>query len=110
MLDSDLNFELLDNLINTYRPEYLWLPKKNEKFINSGKLILNIFDYSLIKLSDNEENLLHDDLGLLLTTSGSTGSPKLVKLTYENIFFNAKSISQYLSIDEEERHYIIPMY
>ena len=103
MLDSDLNFELLDNLINTYRPEYLWLPKKNEKFINSGKLILNIFDYSLIKLSDNEENLLHDDLGLLLTTSGSTGSPKLVKLTYENIFFNAKSISQYLSIDEEER-------
>ena len=69
MIDSDLNFELLDNLINTYRPEYLWLPKKNEKFINSGKLILNIFDYSLIKLSDNEENLLHDDLGLLLTTS-----------------------------------------
>lgn len=103
MLNSDLDYELLDNLISTYNPEYLWIPKKDKKLINKGELILNIYDYSLIKLSFNKKNLLHDDLGLLLTTSGSTGSPKLVKLTYENIFSNAESISKYLSIDEKER-------
>ncbi len=103
MLNSDLNYEMLDNLISTYNPEYLWIPTKNKKLINQGKLVLNIYDYSLIKLSFNKKNILHDDLGLLLTTSGSTGSPKLVKLTYENIFSNAKSISKYLAIDEKER-------
>ena len=103
MLNSDLNYEMLENLISTYNPEYLWIPTKDKKLINQGNLVLNIYDYSLIKLSFNKKNILHDDLGLLLTTSGSTGSPKLVKLTYENIFSNAKSISQYLSIDEEER-------
>lgn len=40
---------------------------------------------------------------MLLTTSGSTGSPKLVRLSKENILENAKSIAQYLDIDQNER-------
>ena len=36
---------------------------------------------------------LHPDLALLLTTSGSTGSPKLVRLTTDNVLANAKSIA-----------------
>ena len=103
MLDSNLDRNLLDDLITTYKPEYLWIPQNDKRLINYGELILNIFDYSLIKLSFNKKILLHDDLGLLLTTSGSTGSPKLVKLTYENIFSNAQAISEYLSINEKER-------
>ncbi|OPE45690.1 AMP-binding protein, partial [Mycolicibacterium diernhoferi] len=42
---------------------------------------------------------LHPDLALLLSTSGSTGSPKLVRLSYENLDSNAKAIAQYLGID-----------
>jgi len=40
---------------------------------------------------------------LLLTTSGSTGSPKLVRISYKNIEANAASIAEYLAIDENER-------
>ena len=103
MLDSNLDSELLEKLIRTYKPDYLWVPKKDKDLINRREIVINILDYSLIKLSYSNEYLLHNNLGLLLTTSGSTGSPKLVKLTYENIYANAESISDYLSIDENER-------
>jgi len=41
---------------------------------------------------------LHPSLALLLSTSGSTGSPKLVRLSAENIEANAASIATYLGI------------
>jgi acyl-CoA synthetase (AMP-forming)/AMP-acid ligase II len=41
----------------------------------------------------------HPDLAVLLSTSGSTGSPKLVKLSLGNLSANAASIAEYLEID-----------
>lgn len=46
---------------------------------------------------------LHPDLRVLLSTSGSTGSPKLVRLTERNLLANAEAIVSYLGIDAEER-------
>ncbi len=41
---------------------------------------------------------LHPDLALLLSTSGSTGSPKLVRLSQENLTSNAAAIGASLGI------------
>ena len=41
---------------------------------------------------------LHEDLALLLSTSGSTGSPKLVRLSRENLSANAAAIAAYLDL------------
>lgn len=41
---------------------------------------------------------LHPDLALLLSTSGSTGSAKLVRLSWENVQFNARQIAESLAI------------
>lgn len=46
---------------------------------------------------------LHDDLALLMSTSGSTGSPKLVRLSYTNLTSNAAAIAEYLAISETDR-------
>jgi long-chain acyl-CoA synthetase len=46
---------------------------------------------------------LHPALRLLLSTSGSTGSPKLVRLSQDNLQANARSIAQYLGLGPEER-------
>jgi acyl-CoA synthetase (AMP-forming)/AMP-acid ligase II len=44
----------------------------------------------------------HADLGLLLTTSGSTGDPKLVRLSWQAVGANARAIAQALGIDGGE--------
>jgi acyl-coenzyme A synthetase/AMP-(fatty) acid ligase len=46
---------------------------------------------------------LHPDLALLLSTSGSTGSPKLVRLSATNLQANAESIAEYLNIGPADR-------
>jgi hypothetical protein len=40
---------------------------------------------------------------LLLTTSGSTGSPRLVRLSHENVASNAAAIADYLGLGESDR-------
>ena len=46
---------------------------------------------------------LTPDLAVLLSTSGTTGSPKLVKLSREAIDANARSIGEYLGLSGQER-------
>ncbi|MDF3341615.1 AMP-binding protein [Mycolicibacterium septicum] len=46
---------------------------------------------------------LHDDLALLMSTSGSTGSPKLVRLSHTNLASNAAAIAEYLGVGETDR-------
>lgn len=44
-----------------------------------------------------------ESLALLLSTSGSTGSKKLVRLTQANLRSNAGSIAEYLGIDAQDK-------
>ena len=46
---------------------------------------------------------IHADLTLLLTTSGSTGSPKLVRLSSRSLDSNAIAIVEYLGLTPDER-------
>jgi acyl-CoA synthetase (AMP-forming)/AMP-acid ligase II len=46
---------------------------------------------------------LHPELALLLTTSGSTGSPRLVRLSSRNLQANADAIGQYLRLSPADR-------
>jgi len=46
---------------------------------------------------------LHPDLALLLSTSGSTGAPKLVRLSPDNLDANARAIATYLGLRDDDR-------
>jgi acyl-CoA synthetase (AMP-forming)/AMP-acid ligase II len=46
--------------------------------------------------------LAHPELSVLLTTSGSTGNPKLVRLSRTAVLTNAEQIAEVLGIDENE--------
>ncbi len=46
---------------------------------------------------------LHPELALLVSTSGSTGSPKLARLSHRNLVSNAESIADYLRLTPRDR-------
>ena len=98
LLDAKINKSLLKNLIITYSPDFIWLPKQNKY---NAKFIFG--NYELVALQSKKTKEIHPDLSLLLSTSGSTGSPKMIKLSKKNLQANALSISQYLGINEQDR-------
>ena len=72
--------------------------------------IIHTFDPDVIVGPNgwNERNVgtqrdLHPNLRLLLSTSGSTGSPKLVRLSDDNLQSNACSIASYLGLTPDDR-------
>ena len=50
-----------------------------------------------------DDDAVNPQLGLLLSTSGSTGDRKLVRLSYGNMQANCDSIIEYLGITSDER-------
>ena len=52
---------------------------------------------------DAAGHVLHPDLALLMSTSGSTGSPKLVRLSHRNLVSNARAIAAYLGLTPADR-------
>lgn len=113
LLDGSKDLELVFDLIGIYQPEYIWMPTTRVSEIG-GDTIYTYHEYSLQEMSyyeslDNKK--INSELLLCLTTSGSTGSPKLVRLSERNLESNAESIAQYLNITENERPITsLPMY
>lgn len=103
MIDESLNKELLLKLVKKYSPEYVWLPKHRIIEFSYINILFYFKEYALIKLNHSKKYELHNDLALLLSTSGSTGSPKLVRITLKNLESNANSIVEYLNLTQEER-------
>jgi acyl-CoA synthetase (AMP-forming)/AMP-acid ligase II len=58
--------------------------------------------YVAAKASGDLDRALNPSLALLLTTSGSTGSPKLVRLSAANLGANAGAIAAYLGLGPGE--------
>lgn len=109
MLEADKAKQVIDGLIEVYQPRYIWLPVERKSDFE-GMVIAELEGYYMIERQYTRYEI-HSEIALLLTTSGSTGSPKLVKLTAKNLLSNASSIAEYLNIDDNERPITsLPMY
>ena len=111
MLDAKKDVGLLTELCKYYRPSFIWCPVEKSSLFDKYILVFDMDGYCFLKTTEEFISDIYPDLALLLTTSGSTGSPKLVRLSYENLHSNAESIAQYLDITSEERPITsLPMY
>lgn len=101
LLNARMEQNLLDNLLAAYRPEYLWLPRERSGSFG-GSPLLERWGYVLLPTGASPP-ALHQELSLLLTTSGSTGSPKLVRHSYANLEANARNITAFFGLSPEDR-------
>jgi acyl-CoA synthetase (AMP-forming)/AMP-acid ligase II len=62
-----------------------------------------VVDRGVLERRSGSRHVLHDDLALLMSTSGSTGSPKLVRLSQDNVQSNAEAIVASLGIRPTDR-------
>ena len=90
-------------IFKDYQPNYIFISKKNNsifKKVCSEKYIF--FDQSLMKNKLTKEKKMNKNLSLLLSTSGSMGSIKFVKLSTSNLKYNTDSIINYLKINKKD--------
>lgn len=106
LLNAAIDKGLLNTLYETYSPSYFWMPaKQNEKY----EVIYEFKEFVLVKTGEEAPDM-HPELSMLMTTSGTTGSPKLVRHKYGNIEHNAKNVAEVFGWTEDDRGIIdLPM-
>lgn len=105
LLSGDIDKESLIELTSRYEPDYIWEKQKPNK-----EYLFCYRNYGLLKANTRITKEIHPALSVLLSTSGSTGSSKLTRLTQNNLQANASSIAEYLSLNDLERPVtVLPM-
>lgn len=95
LMNDPIEQEMLESIVATYEPLFLLGGIE----VDGYEAVSN----ALYKRIGKQSYDVHEDVALLLSTSGTTGNPKYVKLSYRNIQANAESIVTYLNITERER-------
>jgi acyl-coenzyme A synthetase/AMP-(fatty) acid ligase len=102
IISSDLDIKFIFNIVKLYQPNYIFSNKESDfssvNFIKSN----DYNNYTLWEHLHTKKYNLPGNLALLLPTSGSTGSPKFVRLSLNNLITNAESIIEYLKINKTD--------
>lgn len=100
LIDQNTDEISLNKIINLYRPRYIFIKKNNnyKKF----KTIYEFDEYVIVETKFIQSVKPNDKLALLLSTSGSISSPKLVRISYRNLFDNTEKIKNYLKIRSQD--------
>lgn len=103
LIEADSDPLLIHSLIFEYKPDYIFAPSTKESYFSDYSIEYHLRNYILFKNYQQNPIIFHSELALLLSTSGTTGSPKLVRLSYQNLISNASSISEYLNLNSSEK-------
>lgn len=109
ILNAHTEEGLFQNLMQIYLPPYLCVPK-GHSLTGQYEIVHERFGYVLLK-TGNEACPMYEELSHLLPTSGSTGSPKLVRHKYANIEAAALNISTFFELTNVDRPLLVlPLY
>ena len=126
-LDASYNDEQLSYVFKDSYPKFIITSNENLEVVkkakndsNSDIAILNVDEIDITKEIEMEnvgvECLDKDAIAVMLYTSGTTGNPKGVMLTYDNIMSNVDAIEEIKMVLPEDRllallpfHHILPL-
>jgi len=103
LLDARLAERQRNRLLERYRPRFVWHPEPDAVDREAWRRRDLGTDGYLWLRTEPAPGPIHPDFAVGLSTSGTTGSPKLVRLSYENLAANAAAITDYLELDERSR-------
>lgn len=103
LFDKNLNQASRKNLIEQYSPEICFFNLRDESFESYNAGTIEDFNFIARKDLDKQKDLIHPENCLLLPTSGSTGSPRYVRISYNNLKSQAEAIGLYLNINASSR-------
>lgn len=92
LIDESFSDNFIKDIIKKYKPNYVFATKEYFKLNSKYKSILNFYTHSIFEINSNFERKLNYENFLLLSTSGSTQSPKFVRLSKRNISDNTMKI------------------
>lgn len=104
LVNASTDISLKNRILQIYSPEIV-IHRGELPEISAGryKLVSQPLEKLSVAFSQHLScSAIHADTGVLLSTSGTTGSPKLVRLSYQNIQSNAEAIAEYLDITAAE--------
>ncbi|MGL5625624.1 AMP-binding protein [Cetobacterium sp.] len=126
-LDASYNSEQLSYVFNDSHPKYIITSNENIEIAKAAKIdsnseivILNVDEIDISKEIEMEnvavECLEKEAIAVMLYTSGTTGNPKGVMLTFDNIMSNVEAIEEIKMVGSEDRllallpfHHILPL-
>lgn len=126
-VDATCTSHDLAYIINDCTPEHIWTTKKKYDLVMQGIKesgrnlnVKLIDDYEYAPLTDEEPAETYyneDDVALICYTSGTTGSPKGVMLTFGNMMANVRSVAVEVNIFRPEiramillpQHHVLPL-
>jgi len=97
LLSPALHAEYKQQLEAIYRPCYIYDPSR-DRVAGYAEVQANA-QVRLFRSASPAGYTIHPSIRLLLSTSGTTGSPRFVKLSEENLVQNALSILGYLPVN-----------
>ena len=102
LIDEKISDDSFIKLIDNYQPDFIFFDKKRIKKLDSFFTSYSFESFELLEVKKKIKKKLNDNLALLISTSGSTGTSKLVRLSADNLNENFNSIIHYLDISQKD--------
>jgi long-chain acyl-CoA synthetase len=104
LINASTDISLKKRILQIYTPEIIIYNGEIPEMLMEGyKSLFQLAARFSVALAQRPScSAIHPETGVLLSTSGTIGSPKLVRLSYKNIQSNAEAIADYLDITTTE--------
>jgi long-chain acyl-CoA synthetase len=101
LLGASTDRGFVGRLLEQYGAPYVWLPTALAAELE-GEQLMEALGFCLVRCPV-EGTAVHPELSLLLPTSGSTGSPKLVRHSYGNLASSARNVARFFGLGPDDR-------